>query len=248
MVECSTVGVGRNVAILSRLAAETTIRIVAPTGIYSEPFTPAMYKHKSIEELVEQWVSEINEGVGFTDHKAGFIKIASSDNGPTPLEERNIRAAAQTSLATGAAVASHTIGGETALRTLDLLKAEGLPPDKFIWVHANSEPDPEYHYTLAGEGAYIEFDNIGQPDTDHDGLCDALEILLMKGFRERILLSHDAGWYQPGAPHGLPEGGMRGYTSLATRFIPMLREKGLDKATIKLLTEENPKRAFSLML
>ncbi len=246
MVECSTIGVGRNVAILARLAAETSIRIVAPTGIYSEPFTPVMYKYKSIEELVELWVGEITEGVGFTDQKAGFIKIASSDDGPTPLEERNIRAAARTSLATGAAVASHTIGGEAAVRTLDLLKAEGLDPQKFIWVHANSEPDPEYHYTLAGDGAYIEFDNIGQPDTDHDGLCDALETLLMKGFRERILLSHDAGWYQPGKPRGVPEGGLRGYTSLVTKFIPMLREKGLDEATIKLLTEKNPKRAFSL--
>lgn len=248
LVECSTIGVGRNVAILSRLAAETSIRIVAPTGLYSEPFTPPMYKYASIDELVELWVGEITEGVGFTDHKAGFIKIASSDNGPTPLEERNIRAAARTSLVTGAAVASHTIGGEAAVRTLDLLKAEGLEPHKFIWVHANSEPDPEYHYTLAGDGAYIEFDNIGQPGADLPALSDALEVLLMKGFRERILLSHDAGWYQPGAPHGVPEGGLRGYTTLVTKFIPMLRKKGLDKATIKLLIEENPKRALSLIL
>lgn len=248
LVECSTIGVGRNIAILARLAAETSIRIVAPTGIYSERFTPVMYKHKSIEELVEQWVGEITEGIGFTDQKAGFIKIASSDDGPTPLEERNIRAAARTSLATGAAVASHTIGGEAAVRTLDLLKAEGLDPHRFIWVHANSESDPEYHHTLAGEGAYIEFDNIGQPGTDHKELYGGIEALLQKGFKDQILLSHDAGWFQPGAPNGVPAGGMRGYTSLVKQFIPLLLEIGLKKSTIKLLTEDNPKRAFSLMV
>jgi phosphotriesterase-related protein len=112
--------------------------------------------------------------------------------------------------------------------------------------HFVPEPDPEYHYTLAGDGAYIEFDNIGQQDTDHNRLCDALETLLMKGFRERILLSHDAGWYRPGSPRGVAEGGLRGYTTLVTKFILMLRKKGLDKATIKLLTEENLKRALCL--
>ncbi len=247
ILECSTIGVGRNIGILAELASQTRIRIVAPTGIYKEEFTPIMYKHKSIAELVEQWVEEINEGVGFTDHKAGFIKIALSDDGPTPLEERNIRAAAQTSLATGAAVASHTIGGEAALRELEILKTEGMDLRKFVWVHAGSESDPKYHFQVSESGAYVEFDNIGQPDTDHNGLCDAVESLLGKGLGEHILLSQDAGWFQPGAPHGMPEGGIRGYTTLVTDFIPMLKERHLDDATIKLITEENPKRVFSLI-
>ncbi|MDY6874205.1 MAG: hypothetical protein SVR81_09620 [Chloroflexota bacterium] len=37
-------------------------------------------------------------------------------------------------------------------------------------------------------------------------------------------------------------------TALVNKFIPMLREKDLDKATIRLLTEENPKRVLSLVL
>lgn len=246
IVECSTIGVGRNIGILAQLASQTRIKIVAPTGIYKEDFTPVMYKHKSIAELVEQWVDEIKNGVGFTDHKAGFIKIALSDDGPTPLEERNIRAAAQTSLATGAAVASHTIGGKAALRELEILKMEGMDLRKFIWVHAGSETDPKYHFQVAESGAYVEFDNIGQPDADHDGLCDAVESLLGKGLGEHILLSHDAGWFQPGAPHGLPERGMRGYTALITDFIPLLKRRGLDDGTINLITVENPKRVFGL--
>jgi phosphotriesterase-related protein len=247
IVECSTVGVGRNIGILAQLASHTKIKIVAPTGIYKEDFTPIMFKHKTIAELVEQWISEIDEGVGFTEHKAGFIKIALSDNGPTPLEERNIRAAVQTSLATGAAIASHTIGGEVALKELEILKSEGMNLAKFIWVHANSEPDPKYQFQVAESGAYVEFDNIGQPDVDQNGLSDLVESLLGKGLGEHILLSHDAGWFQPGAPNGMPEFGLRGYTALVSEFIPMLKERGLDDATIKLLTEENPKRAFSLV-
>src|SRR5215468_9345672 len=40
-VECSTVGVGRNVAILKRLAASTPIHLIAPTGVYRDAFIPA---------------------------------------------------------------------------------------------------------------------------------------------------------------------------------------------------------------
>ncbi len=246
IVECSTIGVGRNIGILARLASQTKIKIVAPTGIYKEEFTPAMYRHSSVNELVELWIEEIKNGIGFTDHKAGFIKIALSDDGPTPMEERNIRAAAQASQATGAAVASHTIGGEAAMKEMEILQSEEMNLEKFIWVHASSEPDPTYHLHTAESGAYVEFDNIGQPDVDHDGLCDAVEALLEKGLGDRILLSHDAGWFQPGTANGMPETGIRGYTALITEFIPMLKARGLDEAEIKLITEENPKRVFSM--
>ena len=34
LVECSTVGVGRNLTVLRRLAKATSIHIIAPTGVY----------------------------------------------------------------------------------------------------------------------------------------------------------------------------------------------------------------------
>jgi phosphotriesterase-related protein len=248
LVECSTIGVGRNIDILSRLAARTRIRLVAPTGIYKESYTPTIYKNKSIDELVEQWTSDLTKGIGDTESKAGFIKIGLSDDGPTPLEVRNIRAAAQTSLATGAAIASHTIGGRAALEELYILEDEGLDLQKFIWVHANSEPDSNFHFIAASQGAYMEFDAVGQPDVDPEVLAEAVLAMVEEGFGDRVLLSHDAGWFQPGEPGGIPEHGIRGYTALSEEFIPLLKEKGLDDALIQLLTEENPKRAFALEL
>src|SRR5262245_48169713 len=40
-VDCAPIGVGRNVAVLRRLAEITPIHIVAPTGRYREGFIPA---------------------------------------------------------------------------------------------------------------------------------------------------------------------------------------------------------------
>jgi len=246
LVECSTIGVGRNIEILTAIAKRTQIHLIAPTGIYKESYTPAIYKSSTIDEMAELWIIELTKGIGITENKAGFIKIAVSDDGPTTLEKRNIRAAVHASQATGAVIASHTIGGRAALEELSILEQEGLALDRFIWVHASSEPDQHYHLEAASRGAYVEFDAIGQPGVDQEKLASAVVFMFGKGFGDRILLSHDAGWFQPGNPGGKPEHGIRGYTALTDDFIPLLKDKGVEDQTIHQLTEDNPKMAFAL--
>jgi phosphotriesterase-related protein len=247
LIECSTVGVGRNIEILRRLAEQTRIHIIAPTGIYKETFTPKAYLNCTVDDLVQLWTQEITQSIDETASKAGFIKIAISDDGPTMLEERNIRAAARASLATGAAIASHTIGGRAVLEEIALLVDEGLPLEKFIWVHAESEGDLSLHRQVANLGVFVEYDFIGQPNQDPLTQVNNIFSLLEYSYGDRLLLSHDAGWFQPGRPHGQPEGGIRGYTYITDEFIPLLLANGLDRETVKLLTETNPKRAFGII-
>ncbi len=246
LVECSTIGVGRNIEILRRVAEQTRIHILAPTGLYKEDYTPGVFMDTSIESLVELWVHEIQEGIGLSDSRAGFIKVAVSDNGPTRLEERNLRAAARASLATGAAVASHTIGGQAAMREIEIFEEEGLPLHKFIWVHANAEPNLAYLKRAAEAGAYVELDAIGFPEVDQAALAGSVISLCEGGCSENLLLSHDAGWFQPGKPGGQPEHGIRGYTTLLDSFIPQLRELGADESLIDSLTINNPRRVFAM--
>lgn len=248
LVECSTVGVGRNIDILRRLAENTRIHILAPTGIYREAFTPEPFQKWTINELSDLWIKEITQSIDSSPSKAGFIKIAVSDDGPTRLEERNIRAAVRTSKATGAAIASHTIGGRAALDQLAILNEEGLKLDKFIWVHAGSEAALDYHLEVASSGAYLEYDFIGQPGTDPELIINRIQSLLQENLEDRILLSHDAGWFQPGNLNGQPEGGIRGYTYITDVFIPLMSQRGIDQQTVKQLTEDNPKTAFAILV
>jgi phosphotriesterase-related protein len=247
LIECSTIGVGRNIEILRHIAKHTQIHIIAPTGLYKEGFIPDHFLVYNIASLSDLWIQEITHGIEESTSKAGFIKIAVSDEGPTKLEVRNIRAAAQASKATGAAIASHTIGGRAALEQLAILRDEGLNLDRFIWVHADSEPDLSYHAEVAAEGAYVEFDFIGQPNTDPHRTVDRILHLVEANLTERILLSHDAGWFQPGNVNGQPEGGVRGYSYISEDFIPLLAQRSVDEKTVQHLTEDNPKKAFALM-
>jgi phosphotriesterase-related protein len=247
-VDCAPVGVGRNVAVLRRLAESTPIHLIAPTGIYREGFIPADSLELSAEQLADLWVRELTVGMEGTDSRAGFVKIAMSDDGPTPLEVRNLKAAALASKETGAVVASHTIGGSVAQREMDILEAEGHDLRRFIWVHAHTEPDTRIHIEAAHRGAYVEFDAIGAEHWHPQvALLDAVLALLNAGYANHILLSHDAGWYDPAQPDGQPKpDGIRGYTALVEQFIPALRARGVDDATLHLLTITNPARAFAL--
>lgn len=246
LVECSTVGVGRNIAVLQYLAKVTPIHLIAPTGVYREAFTPPPLRELSVETLAEEWIRDLTEGIEGTDVRAGFIKIAVSDEGPTPLEVRNLRAAALASQQTGAVVASHTASGAVARREMEILESAGLDLGRFIWVHANLEPDPAVHLEAARRGAYVEFDAVGAEWQSQSALVEYTLALLEAGYAENILLSHDAGWYDPSQPDGQPEeSGIRGYTALVEEFIPALRARGVTDDLVHLITVTNPARAFA---
>jgi phosphotriesterase-related protein len=245
LVECSTVGVGRNLSILRRLSDTTPIYIVAPTGVYRDAFTPEDMRHAGVDELTELWTRELTEGIEGTSMRAGFIKLAMSDDGPTPLEIRNLKAAVRASQQTGAVIASHTIGGRVARQEMDIIESAGLDLRRFVWIHAQTEPDLSVMKEAARRGAYVELDSVGAPYQSQPALLDQVVGLVEAGFIRNILLSHDAGWFDPSRPDGLPEGGYRGYTALVKDFVPAMLERGLSEEDVRCITVTNPREALA---
>jgi phosphotriesterase-related protein len=245
LVECSTVGVGRNLTVLQSLAEATPIHIIAPTGVYRDAYIPESLREKSEQELADLWTKELTEGMQETSIRAGFIKLAMSDDGPTALEVRNLKAAAKASQNTGAAIAVHTVGGRIAKAEMDTLEDARLDLQRFIWVHAQTEPDVSILKEAARRGAYVELDTVGAPFQPQADLLDTAITLIMEGFADRLLLSHDAGWYNPARRDGLPDEGYRGYTALARAFIPKLVERGIPEEQVRLITVHNPAKAFA---
>jgi phosphotriesterase-related protein len=245
LVECSTVGVGRNLEVLQRLADVTSIHIVAPTGVYRDAYIPVPLREVNEQDLAELWIKELVDGIDGTSIRAGFIKLAMSDDGPTALEIRNLKAAARASRDTGAVIASHTIGGNTAKAELDVLEAAGLDLRRFIWVHAQTEPDISILEEAARRGAYLELDSVGAPYQSQAELLETAIALIEGGFADHLLLSHDAGWYNPSRQDGYPEDGFRGYTALTAEFIPALLKRGITEEQVRLITVTNPAAAFA---
>jgi len=245
LVECSTVGVGRNLSVLRRLAEISPVHIIAPTGVYRDSYIPASLRETGVDELADLWTKELTEGIEGTTIRAGFIKLAMSDDGPTVLEVRNLKAAAMASQRTGAVIASHTVGGKVARKEMDVLEDAGLDLHRFIWVHAQTEPDVSILEDAATRGAYLELDSVGAPYQSQPDLLETTIALIKAGYIDHLLLSHDAGWYNPASPAGLPDEGYRGYTALTRNFLPALLKQGISEEQARRITVGNPARAFA---
>jgi phosphotriesterase-related protein len=128
---------------------------------------------------------------------------------------------------------------------MDVLEKAGLDLHRFIWVHAQTEPDIAVLKESARRGAYVEFDSVGAPFQSQTELLDVVVALIDAGYVDQLLLSHDAGWYNPARPDGLPEEGYRGYTALTKEFIPALLERGISEKQVRHITLDNPARAFA---
>jgi phosphotriesterase-related protein len=241
LVECSTTGVGRRADILKAVSEATSFPIIAPTGVYREPWIPP-WVHEADEARLRDWMQGELEGeIENSGVQAGWIKLSAGDDGITETEAKVLRAAAHAAAGCKAVIGSHTIRGWVVREQLDIIEAAGYTSNRFIWIHTQAEPDFALHLEMARRGAWLEYDSIGTPDTDEMFVKWILK-LLEAGFEDQLMLSHDRGWYDPAQPGG---GTPKPFDYLPEIFLPRLREAGVPEAKIRKLTHENPFRAFA---
>jgi phosphotriesterase-related protein len=241
IVEPGAIGVGRRVDILLAVSRATGFPLVAPTGVYREPWLPPWVRDATEDALREWMVGELTGSIGDTGVQAGWIKVGSSDDGLTDMEAKVLRAAAGAAIVTGASIGSHTVRGAVARSQLDIVESMGATPDTFVWIHAHQEPDIAVHHELGRRGAWIEYDGIGEPGSD-DHFIDLVRRGLDAGLEARLLLSQDRGWYDPAQPRG---GTPQPFTYLTEHFLPRMVDRGIDDATIDRLMRHNPFDAFA---
>ncbi|MCL4504932.1 MAG: esterase [Chloroflexi bacterium] len=240
LVECSPLGVGRR-ADLDRAVSEATgFPIVVPTGVYREPWIPPWIHAASAEHLRDWMLSELTGEIESSGVRAGWIKLSAGDDGITATEAKALGAAALAGAATNAVIGSHTIRGRVVRDQLDIIERSGYTANRFIWIHTQAESDFALHLEMARRGAWLEYDAIGSADDDI--FIALIRRVLDAGLGNQLLLSHDRGWYDPAQPGG---GTPKPYTYLSEHFLPKLRAAGVDAATIRQLTCDNPFRAFA---
>jgi len=244
LVEPTPIWIGRDARALRALSEQSGMQIVCATGIYGaagQRFIPDFAHEESAEQLAERYLREIEQGIGRSGVRPGIIKTGVNAATPLPdVERKLVRAAALASRRSGLALASHTGPAAAAREQLKILDAVGLPPESFIWVHAQNERDQEKRRAVAAEGAWVELDGISPKSAAWHLEC--LKELAYAGFLDQVLISQDAGWYRPGPERG---NRFRGYTFILNTFVPMLRSAGFSEAEVDRLLITNPARALA---
>jgi phosphotriesterase-related protein len=243
ILDCTPSFLAKDPLLLKELSEKSGIQILTNTGYYGAVGGKYLPKHaysESAEELSLRWIDEFENGIEGTGIKPGFIKISVNEADTlSEIDQKLVKAAGITHQKTGLTIASHTGTWKTAVQEVKILQEMGVDPSEFVWVHAQAERDFANYEEAAKMGVWISLDGIGWAiDTYVERLLYAKE----NRFLDQILISHDAGWYDPAKPGG---GDFQQFTNIFEKLIPELNSKGFTEKDWDLLLIENPKSAFS---
>jgi phosphotriesterase-related protein len=246
VVECTPAYIGRDPMLLKRLAEASELHLLTNTGYYGAGNNRYLPRHawtETADELATRWLTEWRDGIEGTGVRPGFIKIGVNAGPLSDLHRTLVRAAARTHLASGLTIAAHTGNGAAMMDELSVLREEGVAPSAFIWVHAQNENDTDLYVRAASTGAWVEFDNVSPKTVGRH--IDLVKQMKSRELLHRVLVSHDAGWYEAGKPRG---GEYRPYDTIFKELLPGLKSAGFTAAEIEQLIVVNPREAFTLRI
>jgi len=256
VVDAMPCDAGRNAAKLAEISRRTGVHVVAPTGLHHDRYYgPAHWSHRlDTDALAALFVADIELGIDANDysgpvvrrtpHRAGVVKIAGSDGGPSDRDRRVFEAAAIAHRATGAPILTHCEGGSGALEQVATLIDFGVPTSHIVLSHVDKVVDRAYHRELIATGATAEYDGSFRWGAAENGTLTLLGWMAEDGLLDRVVLGMDAARRSYLSAYG----GSPGLTWLLDGFSAMLDERGIGVDQRRRLFVENPARAFAFAI
>ncbi len=251
-IDCTPAYLGRDPVLLRELSERTGMNILTNTGYYgarNNQFIPGSAFNASAEDIARVWIKEYELGIEGTGIYPGFIKISvDSDSVLSSMHAKLVRAAAIAHKATGLTIVSHTGTDAPAFAQLKVLQEEGVAPNAFVWTHAQ-QGTLEGYRKAAKMGAWISLDNVNQNNPGKPGGIDWMVDMLTKLKEDRllhkVLISHDAGWYNVGQKNG---GRFRGYSDIFDHLVPALKSSGFSSDDMERVLSMNPQTAYAIKI
>ena len=240
----------RNIRFTYEIALKTGLHVVAGTGYGLDQNMGRLVDTGTLQDLVDQMMTDITVGIDGTPLRAGVIGEVGTGKVITEREKKALEAACIVQKQTGVGMQIHAyLYNREGLNVVDFVKKQGVDLQKVCINHVDVQLDMEYIYKLLDQGVYIEFDNLGK-----EFYCDArlrnwlegrfaydfertkaLKELVDRGYVNQILLSSDlclksmmhkfGGW---------------GYDHLLTNFYPMMLDCGITKDQAMTMMVDNP--------
>jgi len=254
IVEQSPDGVGRDPIGLQMVSRRSGVQIIMGAGYYIEFSHPAKVRAMSPDDIADEVVRDVTEGVPGKGVRAGIIGEIGIDLDFTSEEEKNLRGAARAAGRTQLPLAIHVPGGmpnhhDVRMRIMDIVQAEGANLEHTIMHHVQIHPcSIDSQIKIAERGAFLGYDAIscgfnwgtrGWGPTDEESAAD-IKTLIDAGFLHHILLSHDVH-----LKIMLTAYGGWGYAYILKVFVHRLHAVGITDEQIRTMLVENPRRLFS---
>ena len=245
IVDVTTLDIGRDIRFREEISRKSGMQIVASTGQHL--YAPESLNVRTVEEITELFLREIEQGIEDTDIKAGVIKVAARSDAMTPAEEKVFKAAARASKATGVPIETHTHARRRAgEKQAEIFDAEDVSPARVSLGHSDDTDDMNYLIGLAKRGYTLGMDHIYRGMAQGEKVpwqrrAEYIKQLVDAGFVDKIFLSNDWVFGDVEREKLNPDGLL--FTTRKT--IPYLKQIGVSQREIHAMTVENPKRFFS---
>jgi phosphotriesterase-related protein len=257
-IDLTTIDLGRDIRLIEEVSRKSGVHIVPCTGHWLDPSWSM--KQRTIEELTQFFIREIQVGIEGTNIKAGVIKVANDMEGITPFGETLLRAAARASKATSTPISTHTFAlDRIGEKQADIFEQEHVSPSMVCLGHSDDTTDFEYLTGLARRGYFVGMDRLrggsplapGAPPPDRpratlDERLASIKRLIEGGFGDRVMLGTDVplamtlvSTADQAARSARNPDGIR---FVRRQVVPSLKEMGVSEQAIRVMTVENPRR------
>lgn len=248
-VDVTTIDLGRDIRLIRDVAERSGMNIVACTGHWLDP--SRSMAARTVEELTELFVREIQQGIEGTEIRAGILKLANDETPQlSTFGEKAARAVARTHLATGVPITTHAGAKlEIGFRQADVFEQEGVDPSRVIIGHSDDTDSMHYLTGLMDRGYWVGLDRLPMHDPPFEVRADTCAALIERGYADQLILSHDYPLGISLMPTKFREQNWQalnpdGIQFIHTRFLPALQERGVSAAVCEQLTVGNPRRFF----
>lgn len=245
MIDLTTIDLGRDVAFVREVAAQSPVNIVMCTGVWRNPpryFTPA-----EADEIADLFVRDIEQGMEGTDIRAGVIKLATEPD-VDELNEKLLRAGARAHRRTGVPISTHHfVDTRCGLAQQNVFESEGVDLGRVVIGHSGDSEDDAYLKSIMDRGSYIGMDRFGiDRMLSTEKRTDTVARLCKAGYASKMVLSHDANSYMDTIPPDLKAERMPNwhYLHINNDVLPALRQLGVPDDDIRTMTVDNPRRVF----
>ena len=185
-IDCTPVNIGRDIDLLKRVSYESGVHIIASTGFY---YTREPLLDKEADFIAE-YLSSDAERVN-----AGVIKAAVEYEEISLFDKKLLKAYAIAHKNLGLPIVLHTNArNKNALPALEILLSNGVKPSAVTVGHLSDTEELDYIHEIANLGCYIGLDRLyGNVAEEYiSKKIDCIRSLCDKGYADKILLSHDA--------------------------------------------------------
>jgi phosphotriesterase-related protein len=241
------------------------INVVACTGQLTEATHPPRIRKQTAEQVAQDFIKEITEGIMETGIKAGVIKTGTSPNRFTNAEKKIIKAAAIAHTETGVPITTHMWGDRPGkwpgFKVIEMLRRNDVDLNKFYISHIEWAENLEKNWGVpiraAAAGAYVCIDNFGrdfpygsadntwedygyigcQTDVDRVKLIKAL---VDEGYEDKIVVGHDQAYKVQKLAYGGP-----GLGHILNNVPILFKHLGINQRCFKKMMVDNPQKLFS---